>query len=92
MEKLQQGFVHIYTGNGKGKSTAAIGQAVRAAGFNLKTYIAQFMKEFPYNELNSLKHLSEWITIEQEKYLRNTSPMDCVKLSLAGMKAILSPA
>ncbi len=65
MNKLEQGFVQIYTGNGKGKSTAAIGQAVRAAGFGLKTYIAQFMKEFPYNELNSLKHLSEWITIEQ---------------------------
>jgi cob(I)alamin adenosyltransferase len=65
MKKLQQGFVQIYTGNGKGKSTAAIGQAVRAAGFGLKTYIAQFMKEFPYNELNSLKRLSEWITIEQ---------------------------
>lgn len=65
MEKLQQGFVHIYTGNGKGKSTAAIGQAVRAAGFSLKTYIAQFMKEFPYNELNSLKYLNDWIKIEQ---------------------------
>ena len=65
MEKFQSGFVQIYTGNGKGKSTAAIGQAVRAAGFGLRTYIAQFMKEFPYNELNSLKHLSEWITIEQ---------------------------
>lgn len=65
MSKLRQGFVQIYTGNGKGKSTAAIGQAVRAAGFGLKTYIAQFMKEYPYNELESLKHLSEWITIEQ---------------------------
>ncbi len=65
MSKLKQGFVQIYTGNGKGKSTAAIGQAVRAAGFGLKTYIAQFMKAYPYNELNSLKHLSEWITIEQ---------------------------
>lgn len=65
MNKLKQGFVQIYTGNGKGKSTAAIGQAVRAAGFGLKTYIAQFMKEFPYNELISLKHLSEWISIEQ---------------------------
>ena len=65
MSKLKQGFVQIYTGNGKGKSTAAIGQAVRAAGFGLKTYIAQFMKEYNYNELNSLKHLSEWITIEQ---------------------------
>ena len=65
MNKLKQGFVQIYTGNGKGKSTAAIGQAVRAAGFGLRTYIAQFMKEYPYNELNSLKKLSEWITIDQ---------------------------
>jgi len=65
MDRLKQGFVQIYTGNGKGKSTAAIGQAVRAAGFGLKTYIAQFMKEYPYNELNSLKKLSEWITVEQ---------------------------
>lgn len=65
MNKLNQGFVQIYTGNGKGKSTAAIGQAVRAAGFGLRSYIAQFMKEYPYNELNSLEHLSEWITIEQ---------------------------
>jgi len=65
MSKLKQGFVQIYTGNGKGKSTAALGQSVRAAGFGLKTYIAQFMKEYPYSELNSLKHLSEWITIEQ---------------------------
>ena len=65
MSELNQGFIQIYTGNGKGKSTAAIGQAVRAAGFGLKTYIAQFMKEYPYNELNSLKHLSEWITVDQ---------------------------
>jgi cob(I)alamin adenosyltransferase len=65
MNKLKQGFIQIYTGNGKGKSTAAIGQAVRAAGFGLRTYIAQFMKEYPYNELNSLKKLSEWIKIEQ---------------------------
>jgi cob(I)alamin adenosyltransferase len=65
MNKLEQGFIQIYTGNGKGKTTAAIGQAVRAAGFGLKTYIAQFMKEFPYNELSSLKQLKNWITIEQ---------------------------
>jgi cob(I)alamin adenosyltransferase len=64
-KKLDKGFIQVYTGNGKGKSTAAIGQAVRAAGFGLKTYIVQFMKEFPYSELNSLKYLEEWITIEQ---------------------------
>ena len=65
MTKLEQGLTQIYTGNGKGKTTAAIGQAVRAAGFGLKSYIVQFMKEYPYNELKSLKHLKEWITIEQ---------------------------
>ncbi|MEW6196310.1 MAG: cob(I)yrinic acid a,c-diamide adenosyltransferase [Bacteroidota bacterium] len=63
--KLNKGFIQLYTGNGKGKSTAAIGQAVRAAGCGLKTYIVQFMKEYPYNELNSLKNLSAWITVEQ---------------------------
>ena len=65
MIKLDKGFIQIYTGNGKGKTTAAIGQAVRAAGFGLKSYIVQFMKEFPYNEHKGLKHLREWITIEQ---------------------------
>jgi len=65
MSKLKEGFVQVYTGNGKGKTTAALGLAVRAAGFGLKTYIAQFMKEFPYSEINSLKYLAKWITIEQ---------------------------
>ena len=62
---MNRGFIQIYTGNGKGKTTAAIGQAVRAAGAGLKSYIIQFMKEYPYSELNSLKNLSGWITIEQ---------------------------
>lgn len=65
MTKLNKGFIQVYTGNGKGKTTAAVGQAVRAAGYGLKTYIAQFMKEYSYSELNSLKCLNEWITIEQ---------------------------
>ena len=65
MSVLKKGFVQIYTGNGKGKTTAAIGQAVRAAGSGLKTYIVQFMKEYPYSELKSLYYLNKWITIEQ---------------------------
>lgn len=65
MTKLKKGYVHIYTGNGKGKTTAALGLALRAAGAGLKTYIAQFMKVYPYSELNSLKLLSDCIIIEQ---------------------------
>lgn len=65
MTKLKKGYVHIYTGNGKGKTTAALGLALRAAGAGLKTYIAQVMKVYPYSELNSLKLLSDYIIIEQ---------------------------
>jgi cob(I)alamin adenosyltransferase len=65
MSRLSQGFIQIYTGDGKGKTTAALGQAVRAAGSGLKSFIVQFMKNCPYGEINSLKFLRDWITIEQ---------------------------
>jgi cob(I)alamin adenosyltransferase len=58
-------YIQIYTGNGKGKTTAAIGQAIRAAGHGLKSCIIMFMKDFPYGELAVLKKLEQWITVEQ---------------------------
>ncbi len=60
-----QGYVQIYTGNGKGKTTAAIGLAVRAAGANLKVFIGQFVKGMHYSELDSLKRFDDLITIKQ---------------------------
>jgi cob(I)alamin adenosyltransferase len=65
MSNFTRGFIQIYTGNGKGKTTAAIGLAVRAAGAGLKSYIIQFMKDFPYSESKSLIELNQWITIEK---------------------------
>ena len=41
---LKTGLVHIYTGDGKGKSTAALGQVLRSLGYGLRTYIVQFLK------------------------------------------------
>ena len=58
------GRVHVYTGCGKGKTTAALGQAVRAAGYRLRTYVGQFMKGRPYGELDALRRIP-LITIEQ---------------------------
>ena len=62
--KLKKGYVQVYTGNGKGKTTAAIGLAVRAVGAGLKVYIAQFMKNGHSSELKCLTKLTDDITIE----------------------------
>lgn len=59
-----KGYIQIYTGDGKGKTTAAIGQAIRAAGHGMKTYIGQFMKGQHYGELTALRDHA-CITIEQ---------------------------
>jgi cob(I)alamin adenosyltransferase len=47
----RRGLIHVYTGAGKGKTTAALGLALRAAGHGLRTYIGQFMKGQDYGEL-----------------------------------------
>jgi cob(I)alamin adenosyltransferase len=60
-----KGYIQVYTGDGKGKTTAALGLALRAAGHGLKTYIGQFLKGQDYGELQSAKKLSPLITIEQ---------------------------
>ncbi len=64
--RLERGLIQVYTGNGKGKTTAALGLCFRAAGHNFKSYIIQFMKgQIVYGELNSAKFTNGLITIEQ---------------------------
>jgi cob(I)alamin adenosyltransferase len=60
-----RGYIQVYTGTGKGKTTAALGAALRAAGHSFKTYIGQFLKGQDYGELRSIRELSDWITLEQ---------------------------
>jgi cob(I)alamin adenosyltransferase len=59
------GCVQVYTGDGKGKTTAAMGLALRATGAGLRTLILQFMKGQHYSELESVKLLSPLVRIEQ---------------------------
>ena len=47
----RKGYFHIYTGTGKGKTTAALGLAMRAAGAGLRTYIGEFVKYAEYREV-----------------------------------------
>ena len=62
---LERGYVQLYTGNGKGKTTAALGLAMRAAGAGLKSIILQFMKGQQYGELDAATRFDGLITIEQ---------------------------
>ena len=59
-----RGQVHLYTGNGKGKTTAAIGLAIRAIGADLKVFFSQFIKNGEYSEIKALKNI-ENIDIRQ---------------------------
>ena len=60
-----QGFVQIYTGDGKGKTTAALGLALRAAGAGLRVYFGQFIKNGDYSELTGLARFADCITVAQ---------------------------
>ncbi|HJV64914.1 MAG TPA: cob(I)yrinic acid a,c-diamide adenosyltransferase [Geomonas sp.] len=64
--KLEQGLIQVYTGNGKGKTTASLGLALRAVGRELKVCMIQFMKGGgPYGEQMAAERLAPLLTIVQ---------------------------
>ncbi len=75
-QMLSKGYIHIYTGNGKGKTSAALGLAFRAAGSGLRSIIIQFMKGLPTGELEAASKLGGLITIERYGSMRFCRPDD----------------
>jgi cob(I)alamin adenosyltransferase len=63
--KLAQGMVQVYTGEGKGKTTCALGLGLRAVGRGFKVFMIQFMKGQDSGELHSLERLAPDFTIRQ---------------------------
>ncbi|RKD25336.1 cob(I)alamin adenosyltransferase [Caminicella sporogenes DSM 14501] len=61
---MEKGYIHVYTGNGKGKTTAAFGLALRAACAGKKVYIGQFVKGMKYSEVKVQEYIPT-IEIEQ---------------------------
>ncbi|MDD2642903.1 MAG: cob(I)yrinic acid a,c-diamide adenosyltransferase [Bacteroidales bacterium] len=60
-----KGYVQVYTGNGKGKTTAALGLALRATGAGKKVFIAQFIKGRTYSEITAINNYLPAVIIKQ---------------------------
>jgi len=60
-----KGYLQLYTGDGKGKTTAALGLALRAAGAGIRVFIAQFIKGRPYSEDRALEKHRGRITVKR---------------------------
>ena len=86
-----RGYVQVYTGDGKGKTTAALGLAIRAAGAGLKIFIAQFIKRGDYSEIKSLKRFSDIITVEQfglGRFVQVTPPKVDIDVARKGLETV----
>jgi len=64
-KKLAQGLVQVYTGEGKGKTTAALGLAFRALGRGFKVFMLQFLKSEDNGELHACRLFGDHFLIEQ---------------------------
>ena len=86
-----KGYVHIYTGNGKGKTTASLGLSVRAAGAGMKVFIGQFMKMGDYSEIKALERFADLITIKQygiKGFVKGKPSPEDIEASKKGLEKI----
>lgn len=90
---FKKGYTQIYTGDGKGKTTAALGLALRAAGAGLNVYIAQFIKSGDYSEIKALSRFADRITVEQfglGRFIKGQPSPEDMAAAQKGLEAIRS--
>lgn len=90
--KLKRGYVQVYTGDGKGKTTASFGLALRAVCAGYKVYIGQFMKGANYSELKAPEYLPN-LKIEQfgsTQFIHSTPSQRDIDMANEGLKKIQS--
>jgi len=86
-----KGHIHIYTGNGKGKTTAALGLAIRTVGAGGKVFIGQFLKSGDYSEIKALKKFENQITVEHYglgRFVKGHPSKDDIEAGMEGYKRI----
>ena len=90
-ETWDQGYIQVYTGDGKGKTTAAFGLALRAVGAGLKVFIGQFVKGMKYSEIEAFERFSNLVTVRQYGrgcFIRNKPKMEDIKAAAVGLEEV----
>ncbi|MFT5701494.1 MAG: cob(I)alamin adenosyltransferase [Desulforhopalus sp.] len=90
-----KGYVQVYTGNGKGKTTAAIGLSIRALGAGMRVMFLQFMKSTVYSEHNILPDISPNFTLEtvgKPYFIATEGSISSEELAKLGDEVVVFPA
>ena len=84
----EKGYIQVYTGNGKGKTTAALGLALRATCAGKKVYMGQFVKGMKYSELNAMNYLPDFVMERFGKncFIYNDPTQDDIDRAVRGLK------
>ena len=85
------GFIHVYTGNGKGKTTAALGLALRATGAGKSVFFAQFVKGKTYSEIKAIQEHIPSIELHQygkQCFITQAPSPEDIAAARAGLAAV----
>jgi cob(I)alamin adenosyltransferase len=86
-----KGYIQVYTGDGKGKTTAALGLAMRAFGAGFNIFMAQFVKGMKYSEQEAFKVLSDHLTVKQYGrgcFIKGDPVEEDIKAAQEGLKEV----
>ncbi len=84
--------MHVYTGDGKGKTTAALGLALRAIGAGWKVFFCQFLKEGEFSEIRALKTFGDRVTVRQfgsGRFIRGAPCKRDMQLARKGLEEVM---
>jgi cob(I)alamin adenosyltransferase len=91
LDRFDRGYVHLYTGNGKGKTTAALGLALRAVGAGYRVFLGQFIKSERYSEIEVLERLIPEVKCQQYGrgcWLRGEPGKEDIQLAQQALEAV----
>ncbi|MCK4425147.1 MAG: cob(I)yrinic acid a,c-diamide adenosyltransferase [Deltaproteobacteria bacterium] len=85
-------YIHVYTGDGKGKTTAALGLVLRAVGAGWRVLFTQFLKHGEFSEIRALKKLGDQVTIRQYgsgRFIKGRPSEKEIEMARTGLSEIM---